>query len=581
MSYGTNEHVTIRTDTPEINEKIGKLSKITEYYIDLKNPPSPLLGVTGTGDETSKVQSIISSIPAGKTTKLFLSDLTINVSSDLDLPVGFSLVGRNATINLQGALNLRGNTVLEGLVIDGKSSSKSVFLYGTGNRILNNTFKNFRASTAAETNCIFVNASSTGNIIKENTFDTIQAYSENGTVGDAVGSARAILSYGGCTIRDNVFKNMIGYEDADYICISGDTLTDTAYPFNLLDARGYLDVSIYNNEFYQSCKASIKIMASGVKCFENTIHMYETDIAKTPYSAIRTHRTIGVVIENNRIDVNVQRLFQIIITEYTRNCIVKGNVVEILYDAPDNTNQTFIFASFCQTPKLFENTITKKNGNYRAFRIENSKDVEVGYNTITCKTTVTNATSCMYFLSNDNVVVSYNTVFDGNNGLIYAESCTNLSFTKNNFQNTTFSFKSCTGVDTEKNKLNQINTVANLYWFILDNISDFNCLKNNVKGSYASFLRISTPSTAIKMLANDVFGTASNEIINLFNNASQVMSEIQYSPGVLPLQKYDYGTTAQRPTFSRYTGYRFFDTTLSKTVTWNGSNWLDAAGANA
>lgn len=40
------------------------------------------------------------------------------------------------------------------------------------------------------------------------------------------------------------------------------------------------------------------------------------------------------------------------------------------------------------------------------------------------------------------------------------------------------------------------------------------------------------------------------------------------------------GLSAERPTGMKI-GYMFYDTTLSKPVWWNGTNWKDAAGVNA
>lgn len=50
--------------------------------------------------------------------------------------------------------------------------------------------------------------------------------------------------------------------------------------------------------------------------------------------------------------------------------------------------------------------------------------------------------------------------------------------------------------------------------------------------------------------------------------------------GWIPFDGGGVGTTAQRPTTGLYKGLEYSDTTLGYSVTWDGTNWRNMAGAS-
>jgi hypothetical protein len=64
-------------------------------------------------------------------------------------------------------------------------------------------------------------------------------------------------------------------------------------------------------------------------------------------------------------------------------------------------------------------------------------------------------------------------------------------------------------------------------------------------------------------------------VLFTFNKTKPILSEIMYIRGDVPVHKYDFGTSAERPTVVLQKNHRYFDSTLNKSIWYDGKIWRD------
>jgi len=120
-------------------------------------------------------------------------------------------------------------------------------------------------------------------------------------------------------------------------------------------------------------------------------------------------------------------------------------------------------------------------------------------------------------------------------------------------------------------------TSINIIFTLLDNNSNiiFQKLSSDIT-------KISTNSFSVPILASDLIGVGGGyykyEIT--FDNSIFELGILKIKGDTNMSFYRKYGTTAQRPTLSTgaFIGFTFFDTTLNRSVQWDGTTWSDVSG---
>ena len=584
---GQNEFATeitsARKGEVDLGTKIGKLdSSLANMTSQIRESNAILDGTT---DDTNVLQIFLNNM----TKKEFLiSNCTIKISGTLDIPNGINIRGNNATIILNGRLILNGNNKIENLIFEGQNLTNynPIKLMGDNIDIKFNKFMNFKTSTTSmETNVIMTYGNNVH--IENNLFD--------GIAPDSVSLiARAVKTFGSdeVYIKNNTFKNMVGYTDSDYVYITSVQIADTTFPFN--EAPGITlnkiwtskNVIVSENLFYQSCRSSIKLQCSGVRVHNNRIILTETDVLKLAWATIRAYSSKNLEILGNKIFVNVLDVTQLVHLQFCASCTISDNEITSMVNlSTTSTVNQAIFLEVVDNIKVINNKFNLKNFNIcvygnclkRVSLINNHTVMENGgkilsmfFKTVSYYTPISDAISVkdnacwsdfasqqIYILNAINVLIK-NNEFINNSASIVVSTATDIIFVENIFGK---------------------KGISTTYFVELTSCINVKFIRNIIESNLSYILRVNNPCTGICVYSNDLNGTLlAYGFYNITDNASQILIELKYAPGSIKLDRLDYGTTEFRPTIGLQIGHLYFDNVLHESLSWDLTNWRNGIG---
>ncbi|ASS96100.1 hypothetical protein BS1321_20615 [Peribacillus simplex NBRC 15720 = DSM 1321] len=557
-------------------------SDIVRVNINLSSPGSGLQGVTPTGDQTAILQQIINSIPNGYGANLHLMDMTITVNRDINFPNYVNLVGRNAKIIMGGTLSFGERAIVEGIEFDGNMNCGGILAVGNDSIIFNNKFKNFKSRTAGST--VVLAVSGDGTLVDNNLFDTIEPYSENSIIGDAIGASRAIYCLDAdCIITHNTFKNMKGYEDGDYIHVQN-TLNEAVYwPFteslDIMNRKfSEKEVKIESNTFYQDSKSNIKVQGSGVTIKSNKFYVQNTQYGS---GVMRVQNSENVAISNNEIIVSAVVPPMVLLAEIVNGVTFSNNTVRMLSSSAVGNTHSLINLSHVAETDIRDNIIKIKNMN-RFISYKNVKNLSIERNTVNC-------------MGNDVGFFTYcpiSTTLQNEEVSILGNKCKSVSdlslqytyinggvIRDNVFQSGVTFY----GLSSKNYKIsnNSLKKGADLRAVYIDDtvstgITGIDIIGNTFDGAYTEYIKINHPALKVRVSQNTLLGSGNL----LYVNASQVKSEITYVPGS-KIVNFDFGLKANRPQgYTLQIGHVFYlmDSEERRPIFWNGTGWYDLKG---
>ncbi|PEZ94197.1 hypothetical protein CN374_00160 [Bacillus cereus] len=548
----------------------------------------------GINDDTVAFQKAIANAINGKVFLPKTSSFYL-VNSDLVIPEGINFISEGASLRMNdGLLILNGNNILQGVTFDGNWFTKGVRINGPGCRILFNQFKNMKTSIAAQTNVINFNEYVGDAFIFGNTFDGIQPYPENGISTDDIGTARAIRIAGGnnITIESNTFKNMLGYEDSDYIHVHNPDRTNTTkYPYQAFN--GYVfgrltGVTIRGNTFYQALnKSCVKIQASGIKVNDNEFIIDYNNINGKMFSVVRSHNNYGTEFTGNKFYNKGSKLVYLAYLEYCEDIVFSDN--KIYFDNPityevDCVSRS-IFVVSCKHPVIKNNYIEGYNVK-EDIRFDSCKFVEIDNNTF--KYTQHDLAINRYSINivNGQIgILNYKFTVENNKWYcesdkvqqINIESVTSIYMNNNNFTHCQFGGIHVGNVSSFTMQNNAFEATSPYIVNLDVGCKNIRVVRNKFGSNVSRLINILQAAINVKSIGND-FDVAPTADIFSVGSSGQDLSELAYTPGNVKLLKYDYGTTWQRPGFNKHVGYPYYDSTLNKAINWDGSSWRDAMG---
>lgn len=245
------------------------------------------------------------------------NSVVVEVDKDVYLSKGVSLCNNahlfsktNNKIS-HNYMAVQDNCLIDGITFDGASSiSIGLWIKGSNVRISNCMFVNYKS----QDNVTVVRCGNAEDsaptieqvFIENNIFDNFGSTNENAVAGSGYGASRAIYVYSPSKdiyIRNNVFRNIIGEADSDYIFIMADNTlnnnehfpshTDGAYKF------GSIPTIIDGNVFYDALVSSIKLQASDIIISNNKMICSKVNAKRGQYLLFRAHNCYNVNVINN------------------------------------------------------------------------------------------------------------------------------------------------------------------------------------------------------------------------------------------------------------------------------------------
>ncbi len=384
-----------------LNEVDSQLEHIENniYYVT----PEMFEGV----DDTERIQKALKS---GK--NVLLTKASYRINKSLNVPKGIDLKGLNlSTIypSTTSQINLLGDNIIEGVVIDGENDLYvGLEIHGSNIFVNNCCIKNMKfSSTVAIRTNPYHNLNEQGFIeninISNCRFDNLSCVPD-GNVGDGIGVTRAIAIGMGrhINIHNNIFENLQEYEDSDYIHISAPKINNVnEYPYNELENYKFDKVycNIYNNTFKNFKKSGIKIQASYCKIYNNTFIAEERTLM-----AMRGYSGEDVEFVNNTIHYNsptettdTEWVNSVFSFEYFKNLRINNNT--IIGDC--GTFDQIFYASNVYNLEIDNNVVNMPNATGRTTNSANSlcvfrlagQNIKVSNNKIDLKGAIT-----LYFL---------------------------------------------------------------------------------------------------------------------------------------------------------------------------------------
>lgn len=568
-------------------------SQMSSFFIDkmgIVNVKSYGAEGDGIADDQPAVQSAASSLTIPGTLFFPATNAYYYINGDLTIPAGVNILSNGATIHVAGFLTLSGDNKIEGLVFDGKWSTKGVKINAAGCKILFNSFENIKSPIVGQTNTInFADGIGDAEIFG-NTFDGIKPHAEDAVGGNDEGVSRAIRLAGGnnILIESNVFKNMEGYEDSDYIHAYNPTSTNTTtFPYQAVSGYVYSRVNgviIRNNIFYHALnKSCVKVQCSGVQVLDNEFIVNYNATGGTTFSVVRSHNNFGTIFKGNKIYNYGTKLVYLVYLEYCEDIIFEDNKIYMENSVSDTTSRIMYVIS-CKNPVIKNNYIEGYN-NKEDVRFDSCKFVHFTGNTIKYKHT---DLASRYTINIVKTAVSItNTTFIIKDNVWYSDAALQQSmnfqdisgiiFENNDFVNSPFggfTFQTASGVLIKENSFG----VTSIYFSSMNaGCSNIQIIRNKLGSNVARFINFSAAATGVKAIGN-IFDTAPTQDVFSVGASGQLVTELTYLPGSPLLVKCDYGTTAQRPTFNKSIRYVYYDSDLTKLITWDSANWRDGAG---
>lgn len=459
------------------------------------------------------------SIVANWGTIAIARDCIITLTDDLIIPVKINLIGDNSKVSISNLKSVlfKGQQFCTGIIFDGGNACNTIVsIEGSDVDFFRNTIQNVKAISATTGRGLYIQANAVNTHVFNNKFINPQAYSAS--------PVRAIVveKVEKCRIHDNEFSGMVGIDDGDYIYVSCLQVADLTEPKLGGYYFDYTDVCIYNNVFHDTTKSAVKLQGSGVNVFDNVIYAKSDGCT---YAIRGTNLRSGEIHGNTLISDGVQ--LQIPVSMI--NCVdthVNDNTLRLNLNSGSMYLGVFDTCARCEFLDNKVTTITTIAGGGARLHLLNSDDLRVNINHF-----------YKAYVSTDglqNSKINKN-IFDG-----YVAMAVDMLDTGSASNN----------IDIEDNIAYTTDRFVGLR---TNDKTGIKILNNKVNES-------TTPTDSASLVA--------------FYFGGQTMSEVMVY-GNTPWINWDYGDTAHRPTTKKSIGYKYYDTDLGVTMTWNGTAWVD------
>lgn len=337
---------------------------VGELGIDAKNPTYGAVG-DKVADDTAALQAWIN---AGGTR---LRDGAFRITAGLTIPGNDrEFITDNAVIFADTAditvLTATGNNVRIRAKIDGNNKANyGIKLSGSGCTVENSLIENIHSAT---TTARAIEVTTTGGfVIRDNIIRNVTAVG-NTTLGDANGSARAIIatSTSAATVKgviaNNTIDNIVGEEgDAIQVLYTG---AGSIYPV--------ANVTVEGNQVSNVSRRFIKIQGSNCRVLNNTL-THDGAVPVYPGNAVDIIQSENITVADNFIGTNplqVQINAVGVSGALVKNMVIRNNVIR----QDDAKAFVSVFANYITESAIRENTI---HGGTNAISMGNSSNTLV------------------------------------------------------------------------------------------------------------------------------------------------------------------------------------------------------------